>query len=131
MAKQKEVFMTRDFDTVFRQLQPRARKIVEKRITQLLENPSYPSLHAHRLTRSGGQIWECYINRGHSGMRLLYENCRNDNTFILWNLGGHDILDKARLTDHEGSMRLLRWEQQQKATLSSVPKAEVPFDQKA
>ncbi len=89
-----EALMSREFHLAFQDLPPRKRRIVQKKIALLKENPQHRSLRAHRLDQINRQIWDCYIDRGHGGTRLLYEI--QGRKLVLWRLGTHDVVDHAR-----------------------------------
>jgi superfamily I DNA/RNA helicase len=102
-----EVLMSKHFEKAFNEVFPHRRKLIVQKIDLLLANPAHPSLHTHRLWRLGGQIWDCYVDRGHNAMRLLYEI--RDKKLILWRLGGHDVVDHAHLLGFDRSAQLLNW----------------------
>jgi superfamily I DNA/RNA helicase/mRNA-degrading endonuclease RelE of RelBE toxin-antitoxin system len=104
-----EVLTTQDFDRVFQELQPQKQEIVKRKVKYLARDPSHPSLNAHRVKHADGPIWECYIDRGRSGMRLLYEI--QGKSLLLWHLGGHDIIDRAHLLSFNRSLaQFFPWE---------------------
>ena len=113
-----EVFMSKDFDKAFRQLQPQKQKIVRQKIDFLRVNPKYPSLNVHQLSRLGKDIWEMYLDRG---ARLLYEI--RGQSLILWQVGGHAVVDHAHQLKFDHPSRLLPWELQVGA--SSTPQEPV------
>jgi superfamily I DNA/RNA helicase/mRNA-degrading endonuclease YafQ of YafQ-DinJ toxin-antitoxin module len=102
-----EVLMSRDFDKAFRQLQPQKQKIVRQKIDFLRVDRKYPSLKVHQLVRLGKDIWEMYIDRG---ARLLYEI--RDQTLILWQMGGHEVVDYAHRRNFDHPSQLLRYPRQ-------------------
>jgi mRNA-degrading endonuclease YafQ of YafQ-DinJ toxin-antitoxin module len=102
-----EVLMSKHFEkTLVELLAPKRQQVVQK-VELLLTNPAHPSLQAHRLWRLGGQIWDCYVDRGHCAMRLLYEI--QEHRLILWRLGGHDVVDRAHCLGFDRSAQLLNW----------------------
>jgi superfamily I DNA/RNA helicase/mRNA-degrading endonuclease YafQ of YafQ-DinJ toxin-antitoxin module len=115
MLDEVEVLMTQAFDVAFRQLSEQKRKIVAQKIKFLMTNPQHSSLRAHRLIRVGGQIWDCHIDHGHGGTRLLYEI--RGKSLYLWHLGGHDIVDHAHLLSFNRSSQFLPWEHLAEQTL--------------
>src|SRR5947209_13718440 len=83
-----EILMSKIFEEALRDY--RQRRVVEKAIKLLLENPRHPSLQAHRMEQARDGIWIGYISGGH---RILYEF--RDSCLYLWNLGDHTIEDKV------------------------------------
>ncbi len=121
-----EVLMTQMFDVAFHQLHASKQAIVAQKIEFLTQDLHYPSLKTHRLWRLGGQIWDCYIDRGHGGTRLLYEI--RGPSLVLWHLGGHDIVDHAHLLNFSHSSQFLPWEcprEQQTLSKDKLVDAEV------
>lgn len=102
-----EVLMSKHFEKTLAALLPARRQLVGQKVELLLTNPAHPSLQSHRLWRLGGQIWDCYVDRGHTAMRLLYEI--QDKKLILWRLGGHDVVDRAHSLGFDRSAQLLNW----------------------
>jgi len=51
-------------------LSAQARRIATTKVALLAENQRHPSLQVHRVRRSGGNIWECYVS---ATLRLLYQ----------------------------------------------------------
>ncbi len=104
-----EARMTQDFHVAVQELQPQKREIVRRKIHYLAQNPYHPSLNGHqRLKLADRQIWECYIDRGHGTMRILYEI--DGQSLFLWQLGGHDIVDHAHQFGFNRSALSLNWE---------------------
>jgi len=102
-----EVLMSKHFEKTLAALLPSRRQLVVQKVELLLANQAHPSLQSHRLWRLGGQIWDCYVDRGHTAMRLLYEI--QEKKLILWRLGGHDVVDRAHVLGFDRSARLLNW----------------------
>ncbi|HET8840354.1 MAG TPA: hypothetical protein VFN35_02760, partial [Ktedonobacteraceae bacterium] len=90
-----KILMSQDFNSAFHHLSLNKRKVVAQKIKFLVKDPRYPSLQAHPIKRLGGLIWECSIDRGRSGMRLLYEI--QGKSLLLWHLGRHAIVERAHL----------------------------------
>lgn len=84
-----EVQCTKRFKEAWEQLPLPKQKTVLNKVRLLVDNPSSPSLNAHRY---GGEenSWECYVDRR---MRLIYE--KHGGMICLRDLGYHAILDKA------------------------------------
>jgi superfamily I DNA/RNA helicase/mRNA-degrading endonuclease YafQ of YafQ-DinJ toxin-antitoxin module len=102
-----EVLMSKHFEkTLGALLAPKRQQVLQK-VEMLLANPAHPSLQTHRLWRLGGQIWDCYVDRGHCAMRLLYEI--QEQKLILWRLGGHDVVDRAHCLGFDRYAQLLNW----------------------
>lgn len=114
-----EVLMSKHFEKAFNELFPQRRKLIAQKVELLLSNPAHPSLNTHRLWRLGGQIWDCYVDRGHNAMRLLYEI--RDKKLILWRLGGHDVVDHAHLLGFDRSAQLLNWHCLVDQTITAAP----------
>lgn len=118
-----EALMTRDFDIVLQQFQPRKREIVRNKVNLLLADPRHPSLQAHRMHRLKGQIWDCHVDHSHGGTRLLYEI--RDRQLLLWRLGNHDVVDHAHQLLFDPATEFLKWEGQAvpivQATLPGAP----------
>lgn len=115
-----EVLVTKDFESAFRRLLSQKQDIVRRKIAFLVQDTSHPSLKAHRLSRAGQNIWECYIDQG---SRLLYE--MQGQVLVLWRLGGHHIVDRAHLLSFDHSTPLQSWElpvsQEQQPTVAAQP----------
>ncbi|HEY3993773.1 MAG TPA: 3'-5' exonuclease [Ktedonobacteraceae bacterium] len=105
-----EALMTRDFDLALQQFQPRKREIVKQKVDRLLADPHHPSLRAHRLHRLGNQIWDCHIDHGHGGTRLLFEV--RGKQLLLWRLGNHDVVDHAHQLQFDPATEFFKWEGQ-------------------
>ena len=102
-----EIFTTEEFAKAFKQLPAQKQKIVQQKISYLSENQKHPSLKTHQLWRLGNNIWDCYIDRGHGGTRLLYEI--RGKTLLLWRIGGHDIVDHATRSHFAESTLFQPW----------------------
>ncbi len=87
-----KVRMTVNFRQAWKRLTPQMQRIVRNKIDLLVENPSHPSLNAHRLRQVREAIWVCYIS---NSMRLLYEY--KADTLYLWDLGNHSVVDRVHL----------------------------------
>ncbi|HEY1351899.1 MAG TPA: 3'-5' exonuclease [Ktedonobacteraceae bacterium] len=120
-----EVLMSRHFEKTFAELLPQKRALVAQKIELLLTNRTHPSLQSHRLWRLGGQIWDCYVDRGHCAMRLLYEI--QERRLILWRLGGHEVVDRAHSLGFDRTAQLLNW-QGPTGPVPTQPAAEVRPD---
>lgn len=120
-----EVLMSRHFEKTFAELLPQKRALVAQKIELLLTNLAHPSLQSHRLLRLGGQIWDCYVDRGHCAMRLLYEI--QEHRLILWRLGGHAVVDRAHSLGFDRTAQLLNWQRLTGQQLAA-PAAEVKQD---
>ncbi len=83
------VIITEEFRRAWKTLPPQKKRVVREKVKLLIMNTRYPSLQAHRVLRSGGRIWECYIN---SALRLFYQYRKGK----LWlhGLGGHKMIDR-------------------------------------
>lgn len=111
-----EALMSRDFHLAFQQLHPQKREIVKRKVDLLLDNPRHRSLNVHRLRQANRQIWDCYIDRGHGGTRLLYET--QGKRLLLWRLGHHDLIDHVRQLIFDPSAQFLNWESQTRRVAS-------------
>lgn len=86
------VVATERFLRAWRDLNAELQQTVRSKIALLLENRRHPSLKAHRLLKTGGAVWECYISYSH---RLLYQF--KDGKLWLFDLGGHAVVDRCHL----------------------------------
>jgi mRNA-degrading endonuclease YafQ of YafQ-DinJ toxin-antitoxin module len=63
------------------------RRVAERKIALLKENPAHPSLHVHRIKRCAG-LWECAVTGRY---RLLFE--RDGEQIRLVEVGPHGVID--------------------------------------
>src|SRR2546421_954194 len=73
-------------------LSVQARRTVATKVALLAENQCHPSLHVHRVRRSGGDTWECYVS---ASLRLLYQY--RGGQLWLCDVGGHVVVERAYL----------------------------------
>lgn len=85
----KELIVSDDFLTGLDDLTPDLKERALEKIKLLAENPSHPSLNAHKIKRTEGK-WECYINMAY---RIIYEPLAD--VIRLWKIGDHSIIDKV------------------------------------
>lgn len=65
----RELIVSDDFLTGLDELNPELKERAIEKIKILSENPSHPSLNAHKIKKTEGK-WECYINMAY---RIIYE----------------------------------------------------------
>jgi len=85
----RELIVSDDFLTGLDELNPELKERAIEKIKILSENPSHPSLNAHKIKKTEGK-WECYINMAY---RIIYEPL--SDVIRLWKIGDHSIIDKV------------------------------------
>jgi len=83
-----EIKLTNSFERDYRELSKKLQKIVDRKLSLLLENFNHPSL---RVKKMGGykNIWECRISRGFRFTFSIIER-----VYFIRRVGPHDILRK-------------------------------------
>lgn len=76
----------------WRCLSVQTQQIVKTKVALLAENQCHPSLRAHRVHRSRGNIWECYVS---TTLRLLYQY--REGQLWLHDVGSHAVVERAYL----------------------------------
>jgi len=86
----REVVLTDESVGALEAMPAELRERAVQKIRLLADNPSHPSLNAHRVNRAPGK-WECYITMAH---RIIYETV--DDAVRLWKIGDHTVVDRVQ-----------------------------------
>lgn len=86
----REVVLTDESVGALEAMPAELRERAVQKIRLLADNPSHPSLNAHRVNRAPGK-WECYITMAH---RIIFETV--DDEVRLWKIGDHTVIDRVQ-----------------------------------
>jgi hypothetical protein len=87
-----ELLISEEFVTAYGRSGQPLRAQVQRRVGQLMADPTHPSLRVHRI-EAHPHKWECYVNRTH---RIIFE--RIGDVIRLWKFGPHSIIDRIERT---------------------------------
>jgi mRNA-degrading endonuclease RelE of RelBE toxin-antitoxin system len=84
-----KIVFTETFKKSYSKLPSTIKRKFDQKLKFFIENPSHPSLNLHRIN----DYWEFYIDKRY---RCILK--KDDDTYSLVSIGGHDIIDKFRYT---------------------------------
>lgn len=87
-----DAWVTEAFLRAWRKLSPQLQEIIKVKVALLRVNPRHPMLRSHRIRRTDGVIWECYVNYSY---RMLYQY--KDDRLLLFDVGRHSVVDRVHL----------------------------------